>query len=51
MIRVMLLREARVKHQAGEIVTVSPEVAQFLVSVGSGLIVAEEKKQTKKAKK
>lgn len=51
MMRVMLLREARIKHNAGEIVTVSPDVAQYLVSVGSAEVIPEdEPKKKKKAK-
>lgn len=48
--KVQLLRDTRIKHKAGEIVEVSPEEAQFLVSVHSAEIVAEEpaKKTPKK---
>ena len=33
--RVKLLRDSRINHQAGEIVEVSPAAAGFLISVGS----------------
>lgn len=35
MVKVKLLRPARVRHEAGETVKVSPAEADFLVSVGS----------------
>ncbi len=38
--KVRLLRDARIKHNAGEIVEVSPAEFQFLVSVGSAMEVA-----------
>ena len=33
--RVKLLRDSRINHQAGEIIEVSPAQAEFLLSVGS----------------
>lgn len=39
--RVKLLRDARITHKAGEIVTVSPSEFQFLCSVGSAIEVVE----------
>ena len=38
--KVRLLRDARIKHNAGEIVEVSPAEYNFLVSVGSAVEVA-----------
>lgn len=35
--RVRLLRPARIRHEAGEIVEVSPAEYQFLISVGSAI--------------
>ena len=37
--RVKLLRDARIRHYAGEIVEVSPAECQFLTSVGSAVAV------------
>lgn len=37
---VKLLRDARIRHKSGEIVTVSPEEANFLVSTGSAMEIA-----------
>ena len=39
--KVKLLREARIRHKAGEIVEVSPAEAGFLLSTGSAVRVAE----------
>ena len=39
MIKVKLLREARIKHYAGETVTVTPAERDFLVSTGSAVVV------------
>ena len=39
MMKVRLIRDARINHKAGEIVDVSPEQMGFLVSVGSAEIV------------
>lgn len=50
--KVRLLRPARITHNAGEIVEVSPDAARFLLSVGSAEIVRpEEKEAPEKAKK
>ena len=43
MMRVELLKDARIKHKAGEIVEVSPEEFNFLVSVGAAKSVETEK--------
>lgn len=40
--KVRLLRDSRINHLAGEIVEVSSAQAEFLLSVGSALIVAEK---------
>lgn len=47
---VKLLRDARIKHKAGEIVTVTPEEAAFLLSVGSAIELIYEPKQPAKKK-
>ena len=50
--KVKLLRAARIRHEAGEIVEVSPAEAGFLLSTGSAVTVAEaaEKRETPEAK-
>lgn len=55
--KVVLLREARIRHQAGETVEVSPAEFQFLVSTGSARPLGTEaeaeepkKKTARKAK-
>ena len=40
--KVRLLRDSRINHQAGEIVEVSSAQAEFLLSVGSAVIIAEK---------
>ena len=45
---IKLLRDARIKHKAGEIVTVTPEEAAFLLSINSAVEVANEPKPAKK---
>ena len=42
--RVKLLRAARIRHEAGETVEVSPAVAGFLLSTGSAEVVREAPK-------
>ena len=42
--RARLIRDARVKHYAGEIVEVSPAEFNFLVSVGSAVAVMGDDK-------
>ena len=44
--KVRLLRAARIAHNAGEIVEVSPDQATFLMSVGSAEPVATAMKTT-----
>ena len=39
---VRLLRDAKIRHSAGEIVTVSPEEAFYLVSLGSAVEVEDK---------
>lgn len=39
---VRLLRDARIRHNAGEIVEVSPAEAAFLTSVGSAVLCADD---------
>lgn len=48
--KVLLTRDARIRHHAGEIVEVSPAEAGFLLSTGSA-IAAEEPKKRKTTKK
>ena len=55
---VRLVREARIRHSAGEIVNVSPAEASFLLSIGSAVKVTnrpiearEEVKEVKRKKK
>lgn len=49
---IKLTKTARVAHQPGEIIEVSPEVGAFLISVGSAELAEakqpEEKPETKK---
>ena len=40
--RVLLLRDSRIKHSAGEIVDVSPAETRFLLSVGSAVELHDE---------
>lgn len=46
--KLRLTRQARIPHEAGEIVEVSPEVANFLLGVGSAVKVEEEPQKTAK---
>lgn len=39
--KVKLLRDTRIKHTAGEIVEVSPDVFAFLLSIGSAEVVKD----------
>lgn len=48
MMKVLLIRDARIKHKAGETVEVSPEEHNFLLSVGSAVPAPEKKKPAKK---
>lgn len=41
-----LLRDARINHKAGEIVDVSPAEFEFLASVGSAVLFAEQPIET-----
>ena len=49
--KVRLLRDARIRHKAGEIVEVSPAELQFLVSVGSAVEVAVNPPEAEVAEK
>ena len=40
--KLKLLRAARIRHEAGEIVEVSPAEAGFLLSTGSAVRIAED---------
>lgn len=50
--KVKLLRAARIRHEAGEIVEVSPAEAGFLLSTGSAVEMAEApmRRETPEAK-
>ena len=40
--RLKLLRQSRIRHEAGEIVEVSPAEANYLLSTKSAVVFAEE---------
>ena len=46
--RVRLLRDARIRHIAGETVEVSPAEAEFLTSVGSAVLCVDDQPQAVK---
>lgn len=46
--KILLTRDARIKHHAGEIVEVSPAEAGFLLSTGSAIAAEEKKKKSTK---
>lgn len=48
--KVKLLRAARIRHDAGEIVEVSPAEAGFLLSTGSAVKYVEPKAETPEGK-
>ena len=48
--KVRLLRDSRIRHSKGEIIEVSPEEYQFLVSVGSAEPLDEVKVETPEEK-
>lgn len=45
--KAVLIKDARIKHKAGEIVEVSPAEYNFLVSVGAAEAVCEPKAEVK----
>ena len=47
--KVKLLRAARIRHEAGEIVEVSPAEAGFLLSTGSAVEVIEPRETPERA--
>ena len=47
--KVKLLKDARIKHMAGEIVEVSPEECHFLVSTDSAIVAEAVKAPVAKA--
>ena len=51
MIKVRLTKDARINHKAGEIVMVSPEQYNFLVSVGAAVYEAEKPAEAEKPKR
>lgn len=52
MMTIKLIKDARIKHSAGDVVCVSPAEANFLISVGAAVMAAQttEKKADKKKK-
>lgn len=46
--KIILLRDARIRHKAGEVVEASPAEAEFLISLGSAEKAPEKKKAPKK---
>lgn len=46
--KIILLRDARIRHKAGEIVETSPAEAEFLISLGSAEKAPEKPKRTPK---
>ena len=48
--RVLLKTAARISHNAGEIVEVSPAQANFLMSVGAAEIIRTEQRETPEKK-
>lgn len=44
--KLLLKQAARINHEAGEIVEVSPAQAAFLLSVGAAVLVETEKRET-----
>lgn len=46
--KVKLIRDAKIRHKAGEIVEVSPAEADFLLAVKAAEEVAEETKPARK---
>ena len=49
--RVKLIREARIRHKAGEIVEVSPAEADFLIATGSAVCANEAPRPRRETKK
>lgn len=47
--KVLLTRDARIRHKAGETVEVSPEESRFLLSTNSAVTVPAEPSAEKKA--
>lgn len=48
--KLKLLRAARIRHEAGEIVEVSPAEAGFLLSTGSAVVAEAPARETPEAK-
>lgn len=49
--KVRLVKPARIRHNPGDIVEVSPETASFLLAVGAAVAAPEDKKPAKKTAK
>jgi len=49
--RVLLLRDSRIRHKAGEIVEVSPAEAGFLLSTNSAVPIAAQEQPKQEPKK
>ena len=48
--KLLLKKAARINHEAGEIVEVSPAQANFLLSVGAAEIIRPEQRETPEKK-
>lgn len=48
--KLLLTKAARINHNAGEIVEVSPAEANFLLSVGAAEIIRTEQRETPETK-
>lgn len=46
--KILLVRDARIKHKAGEVVEVTPAEASFLISTGSAVAAQPPKKKATK---
>ena len=46
--KILLIRDARIKHRAGETVEVTPAEASFLISTGSAVSAQPPKKKANK---
>jgi len=46
--KIILTRDARIKHKAGEVVEVTPAEASFLISTGSAVEAQPPKKKATK---
>lgn len=49
--KILLTRDARIKHSAGEIVEVTPTEGAFLIGIGSAVAAQQKQKQEKVERK